>query len=388
MIETYTLQTTEADIIEDALSDIKSQLSAIKLRRSSIGLAICHYDFVSNGVVEAISNALPFPVVGITTFNQVTNTTKGLFLLTFTVLTSDDVTFAAAGSTLPDAMLKPEERIQKAYDEAFAIHGKKPSLILAFLSMIRPITGDAFLRQLDEVSGGVPCFGAVTTGDNDDGQNTFVIANGQAFSEGYAMVLITGEIEPHFFFGNFYEERLVAMSARATKVDGPLLCELNNMPATVFMEKNGVAINDDARKGLVTIPFMYKMPGDDVMIARTMGDYTEDGSAVLFGEVPEGAIFRAGLFSTEDILRKTRDVAKAAAEECPDATFFLMFSCVGRYISLGLDTDSELNGAAAQMPNNSAYLACYTSGEICPVINHGEMLNRYHNSSFVVCAIK
>ena len=70
MICAYTLSTSEVDLSQAAVDEILQQLAGIALCRNSIGILACHYAHVEYGVIAALKEALPFPLVGITTFTR------------------------------------------------------------------------------------------------------------------------------------------------------------------------------------------------------------------------------------------------------------------------------------------------------------------------------
>lgn len=387
MVKSYSLHTSEIDIAQEARDDILQQLGQVPLLQNSVGIIVCHYDFVDNGIVALLAEALPFPLVGFTTFYQATPKTNGLFELSITILTSDDVRFAVSCSTAQEREDAPQERVEHAYRAAFQVHGEAPAAIMSFLSVNRPVSGDEYLRLLDACSGGVPGFGGITTGDDETGANVYVICKDEVFSEGFAMLLIIGEVDARFYSGHYREDKLLEMTATVTKATGVVVKQLNQQPATEFLDKNGIAINPDGSTTLLTVPFLHRRPGETALVARTMGGYNQAGEALFFGEIPEGSLFRIGTASTQDILMVSRGTLEKALEDNENASVLLLFSCVGRFMALGLETTSEMDFVTDSIPQGLPYLAAYVGGEICPVVNNGKAENRYLNSSFVVFSL-
>lgn len=387
MIESFILSTSEIDDVSLAVEEITAQAESISLRSNSVGIIICHYDYVNGGALKAISEALPFPLIGITTFYQVAPGTSGLFELTITVMTSDDVKFSLAGSGHLDENVNPRKCVQDVYQKAFSPYGESPSLIFSFFSLNRPISGDEYLRLLDEASGGVPSFGAVTTGDDETGSNIHVISGGETTSYGFAMLLFLGKTEPRFYMGNYKAEKLLGMIARVTEAQGTKVQQLNEQPAVDFLVKNCFPMHEYEKNRISNVPFLYKMLEDESLIARTLGGFDDEGALLFFGEVPEKALLRVGTTSIEDILDVSKATVCQAVEENPDASVLFVFSCVGRYITLGMDPTSEMEQVANAIPGGMPYIACYVGGEVCPVIESKGMTNRFHNASFVVCAL-
>lgn len=389
MIKSYSLFTSELDDNEAAVQDIASQLKEIQLRKNTIGLVACHNEFVESGIMKEVQAVLPFPLAGIVTFYQATPEVNGLFEMTITVLTSDDVRFACAGRSLEEGAASAEKLVGDAYQQAYAEYGETPSLIFSFMTLQTPISGDCYLRLLDAASGGVLSFGSLSAGETEgDSSNLYVICGEQIWVQGFAMVLCFGEVHPKFYFRNFRTDKLLEMTATVTDAKGPVVKEFNNQPAYSFMEKNGIVLTEEEKQGLSTIPFLHKVEGEKEFVARTLGGVSGAGEALFYGEVPHGAVMRAGTVTAEDIMDLSREAVRQAVEENPEAAVLLMFSCVGRFITLGLDTTSEMDSATGAIPAGMKYLACYAGGEMCPVERHGKQVNRFHNSSFIVCALQ
>lgn len=388
MIQTYALSTSEIDVTDAALADIAGQMEAVTLLKNTVGIAICHYDFVYSGVYAALCEALPFPVIGFTTFSQANPISRGLFDLTLTILTSDDVRFATAYGDLATEGDRPYDAIvQDTYRKAAGNTGETPSLLFSFLSMQLPFTGDAYLRYIDVLNGGVPHFGALAIGEDDTSENTFVLSGDQVLRQGFVMLLMFGDVQASFYFGNYPEENLLEQSATVTRASGNCVQELSGLPAVEFLRRNGFEAGEEAKDGLLTVPFLYHAPNDRTLVARTMFDYTDDGHALFFGEIPEESVFRIGTITTDEMLCETQKTVHRAVTENPEATAFFVFSCMGRYIALGLDTTSELDIATTEIPAGKPYLMCYAGGEICPIQQPAQINNRFHNSSIVVCVL-
>ena len=386
-VKSYSLYTTQIDDADAAAEEIRRQLDEISLLANSVGILTCHYDYLAGGGVAVVAKMLPFPVVGYTTFYQAVPQHNGLFELCVTVLTSDSVRFGTAFASA-DSGQSPYDIIADAYGEACRDENDPPSLLMGFVSAARPISGDAFLRILDETTGGIPCFGAVAISDQDDGQDTYVLAGARQTEVGFVLLAFFGEVDSHFYYGSFTEEMMLSVTATVTDSEGAVVKKLNKLDAVTFLEKSGLEINAESRSGLVTIPFLHRRPDEEAAVARTMVDFTDEGHAVFFGEIPENSSLRIGYATPDDLLRVTAATAQEAIAESGERAIYFMFSCVGRYLTLGLDSEVELRRATQGLPADASFLATYVGGEICPVHVGGQLLNRYHNSSFVICALR
>ncbi|MDL2217474.1 FIST C-terminal domain-containing protein [Christensenellaceae bacterium OttesenSCG-928-M15] len=387
MIKAYSITTTEIDDVEAALQDILAQTKRLPLKKNNVGIVVCHHDFVNGGIVRAASGALPFPLVGITTFYQAAPSVMGLFELTITVLSSDDVCFSVAFGEDATGDGDPKNIVFETYERARRVYEKQPSLIMSFLSMNRPTSGDEYLRYIDEISGGVNNFGAVATGDDEAGENLFVLCGETASFTGFAVLLFIGAVEANFYYGNYKPDKMLELTATVTRAEGTKLYELNGQPAVAYLRKSGLSLMDSERDKINTIPLLFKMPGDDALIARNFAGFDDDGALLGLAEIPEQATLKIGTFSIEDILDVSDDTIKQALRENPQAEAIFMFSCLGRYIILGLDPTLEMEHVVSAVKNDAPYLMSYVGGEICPVVSAGKMRNCYHNASFIVCTL-
>ena len=390
VLKAYTLATAEIDDRGAALAEIGAQAAALPLQGVSVGIIVCHNDYVQNGTVKALAGALPFPLVGATTFYQMAPGVDGLFNLTITVLTGDGLCFGVACSNGAPRNQSPEDIVRATYQRAAAAcPGGKPVLALSFLSLQRPVSGDEYLRLIDDCSGGVPHFGAVAIGDDDTGLDVSVLCGGVAYQRDFAILLVSGTVQVRFQHGNYKLDRLLEMTATVTGAEGASVTHLNGQPAADFMRKNGFALEDGDRDLVSNIPFLFKPAVGGVPIARTLCGFNPDTGALHFlGEVPTGVLLRVSSVSIEDILDVSKSTILRALSAHPDAAAVFIFSCVGRYVTLGLDSNLEMQQATGLLPPGTPYLACYVGGEICPAGETPETLqNRYHNASFVVCTL-
>ena len=120
MIDMYVARTSEIDEIEAAIDEIKEQIDLSALKKNSGGIIFCHIDFVESGVVMELCNILPFDVIGMTSMVGASCDSYGLYDLTLTILTSDEVEFKAGmsdainkGNYARKSILKPISKITK-----------------------------------------------------------------------------------------------------------------------------------------------------------------------------------------------------------------------------------------------------------------------------------
>lgn len=132
MIESRLLYTGEIDDPEAAVHEIEQQMNQVNLLKNSVGMVVCHSDYVENGTVAALAELLPFSIAGYTTFSHVTAAGGGEYDLSVTILTSDDVRFAVTQSApvvVGEDLYPP---LQAVYQAGIAGFEEKPAFIMNF----------------------------------------------------------------------------------------------------------------------------------------------------------------------------------------------------------------------------------------------------------------
>jgi hypothetical protein len=119
----------------------------------------------------------------------------------------------------------------------------------------------------------------------------------------------------------------------------------------------------------------------------------EDGSGTFFGDVPEGTLANVCLVSKKDITASCRESMQYLLEEAGKQTGYqystiFCFSCCGRAMILGADSNAEGNIIKEFMPPGLNLAGAYCLGEICPArYQDGEASNRFHNCSITFCML-
>jgi hypothetical protein len=94
-----------------------------------------------------------------------------------------------------------------------------------------------------------------------------------------------------------------------------------------------------------------------------------------------------GVFASEEVLGASRKmIEKLNAEQ--DIQALIMFSCLGRRLSLHEEPLKELRLVAEVINRNTLYMIAYSAGEICPVYTGARtMENRFHSYTLVACIL-
>lgn len=385
MIRSYTAATAEIDDSQGAVAEILKQLALPDAigPQNTIGIISCYAEFVESGVYAALCQALPFDVVGTTTIAAGTKGEAGELLLTLMVITGDDLAVATAVSGIAgeeDAGLLAE-----MYASAREELTEEPKLILSFAPLSPTFSNDFYVKTMDELSGGVANFGTVTVDHNPDYHDAQVLINGEAYRDRFAIVLLAGEIEPTFYIGTISDDKIFPEQGVVTEVVGPLLKSINNVVTADHLQSLGLEKDaDGAIVGVNAFPLIVDLGDGTESIVRVMFATTPEGYAVCGGNIPVGATLSIGEFNKDEILATTRRTLKTAA--AGGHHNLLLYSCVGRYFTLGYETMGELD-LTADILGDTSHMTAYSGGEICPVYDRdGQTHNRNHNSTVVVLA--
>jgi hypothetical protein len=384
MINMYTARTSEIDEIDEAINEIKSQIDFSALKKNSGGLIFCHIDYIESGVVAALCDILPFNVIGMTSMVGADEHGYGLFDLTLTVFTSDEVSFEA-GMTNGINRDNYAEEAEKLYGSMRGRVENDPAMIFTFMPYIRDVSGYEVVAAMDAACKGIPMWGSITNNIDFNYETVQTICNGEHLSAGVAMMFVNGPAKPKFIVSSIPERNIANNRAIITKSAGAVLYEVNDMPILEYLANIGLIITKD---NITTTPLMVYYSGAAEPVA--LGFYTlfEDGSVLTGGEMPEGTSFAVGSIDAQGIFESAEDGLKKILEiDKRQAT--LLLPCVTRYIMLAPDQESELRLINEKLAGSgSPFMMGYSGGEICPMPGpDGKLYNRFHNYTFCACVL-
>jgi hypothetical protein len=386
MIRTITAHTTEIDDVELAVKEMQSQLqSSGPLKKNTVGVIACHYEFALSGVVKALHESLSFPILGAITSAQAVAAESGALLLTLMVLTSDDAEFVTA-MTSP-LRGQSGELIANTYTEAASPRNEKPSLILAYAPFMVENSGDEYVNILTKVSGGAPCFGTLAVDDTPDFSNCFMIYNGEHYNDRMVMLLIYGDIKPKFFIATISSDKIIGKSALVTKSEGHILMDVNDRPVVEYFENLGLTKASETAYAMTSLPFMLDYGDGTPWVSKVFIGLSPEKHAICAGAMPEGATLYIGVFDKNDVLLTSEDaVKKALGEAAGGASGLLIYSCISRSMSLGADQLMELDMIKENISDRIPFMMAYSGGELCPTqISKEHAVNRFHNNAFIAC---
>jgi hypothetical protein len=387
MISSICFKTTEADDVDVAVAEIAGQLAEKKLFRHSVGIVSCFADFISSGVVSALAERLPFPIVGTTTLAAAASGFQGEIVLILTVFTSDEIEFIVG--VTGTIMEEDEAPLKAAWEEATAGKLGKPSLMLSFAPLLANASADFYVDTWSRITGNIPNFGTLTVDHNKDYHEAQTIMGKEAFRDRYVFVLFYGSLKPEFFVGGLSEEKAFREKGVVTSSHGNLLKEVNGVPVADYLASLGLEKDESGvLKGINSFPFILDYNDGTPPVIRVMFAITPDGSAACGGKIPKGTTLSVGIMNIEEVLTTTSNLLHQAKEKAREGKkSLLIFSCVGRYFAQKYNTTAEMD-KAQEILGDVPFHFCYSGTELCPMLGKDEKIaNRSHNDTIIICVL-
>lgn len=386
MIRMLTASTMEIDEIDLAVSEILQQLNLSEnLLSNSLGILNCHEDFMISGVLNALCEKLPFPVIGNTTAGNAVPNQASTLQLCISVLTSDKLEFETVlqdGITVSNAVAP----IQSGYQSAFNKRNDTPALVYAILPFFEDLGAEVLAKALFDVVGDVPVYGGITCNHtiSTEGASTFL--NGQVHQDAAVFALIYGDIKPRFIYSAFPKEKYQLYSGLVTQAQGHVVNTINDKPAEEYMKHIGLTEHGGLDDELIkTIALSVDYQDGTEQVVRAILNFTNDGSMTCCGIIPQGASISVGMIDRDEVLQTAR---KTLNEETTKyaTTGLIAVSCMARELALGLDSTAELELLDEVTCGKYPFHGYYSAGEICPqYTSDGKTINRFHNFTFTAC---
>ena len=379
MVKMYTAYTLEVDDKDYALKEILQQLNLEQNQRKyTAGILICHSDFIETGVTQEIAEKLPFDVVGCTSLaNMITGMDDSL-MLTVSIFTSDDIRFSAFGAS----DLENRDSVAKAYTAAKLDNA--PALVVPFIPLLISIAHEQIMLDLDEVTDGVPIYGAVAADHTPDYSTCYTILNGKVSKSSMTALAFWGDLNPVFYYSEMSEKYIQRQRAVITKSEGNMLIEVNHISVPEYLKTIGV-MEGAAAETLGAVPLLIDFGDGTPLVARGLHTITEDGHAYCGGFMPENAALGIGSIERDDVLRLTDETLQSVMNSGKNQGL-LMFPCGSHFLVLGADAQEQKDIIANKIQSNLPYQLCYSGGEICPAYDEeGKIHNRFHSFTFTAC---
>ena len=391
MLRCASIYTYELDDPELALAEVTASLAdKISLLEHSVGIVMCHPEFIASGVLAHICAHLPFEVAGTTTASQAVTGEAGELMLTIFVMTADDVSFRTGVTN--SVIENIDGRTKAAFDAATAGSTGQPDLALIFPPFLVGPSGDAYVRAWGKVIPNTPLFGTLATDDSISFAGAEIIYHGTSYTTAMSFVLCYGNIVPRFFIATLPQHHAASHTGEVTKSDGPYVYEINHTNAYEYLNSLEYIRDLNAIDNLALVPFLVNLrkrgDHDDVSVVRGHASFTEDGSAIFRGDMDEGSTFTFLALDPDGILATARQPI-AEINSLADINGALLFSCSDRRIALyGTDPAIELRSVKDAIHPKIPFMMGYSGGQICPTsIKDNVPTNRFHNYSLVMLAI-
>ena len=379
MIKSFIATTREIDDAQVAVDEILAALDCDKnLMKNSLGIVSCFSEFEETGVLKAICNALPFDCIGATSCVCAADQEIDQIILVVTVLTSDDCEFRTTAFPINENY---EDAVCSAVSELMENHSEKPALFLSYFPLSKTIGGDMILAVLDQTANEIPVFGTVAVDHNVDYSTAGTIFNGNLYKDEAVLCAVYGPVSIAFEVVSLDENKIRKQKAIITESKGSLLIGVNGKSVREYLPEIGM--KESEFLGLV--PFVIDHKDGTKPVARAVYAFTPEGYAVCGGAMPEGATLSIGRVDADDVLSTTENMFEQLVDK--DNNFILSYSCLARYLALGLNVTSEAEKIKAAADGANYHFA-YSGGEICPLSDSdGKLKNYFHNYSIVFCKL-
>lgn len=383
----------------------RSILAKLKLQRRSVGILYATMAFDFAKLLSGLRAHLEIPVVGCTTYSNVTEAGYAEESAVLLVLTSDSL---EVGVGLGEGLSRDAEAAAAAACEAAERQMQgPPRLILTFpdVALTHSLSADTILQSLSRrypqalIVGGLP-------GDGGQYERTYQFLGTQVYSDSIPVVLLGGDIHPIVATRSGWVP--TATKGRVTRSEAGRLCEIDGRPAIEYLKRYIADVDDPDILG------SYPLAMYDADLSRLSEKYSkyavmrfafrydkESGAVHYAVPIPVGTEVSLARGSRDDAIAGLDEAARCIAESTRgrEVSCVMFFSCAARKLLLGLQIDREVEALKAHfshkkegandVANPVAISGWYTYGEIGPIDSADEHLRkvRFHNATIVLCAL-
>jgi len=227
-------------------------------------------------------------------------------------------------------------------------HFAQPAFIISGSNIDTPgeLIMEGILEEIDEhtkVVGGM-------AGDDKHLEGNCVFTNNRESYQG-VLALIIDEQKITLAGEAVSGWKAVGTERTITECNGPWILSIDGKPAMEVVNKFiGIEINDSSKDGGynhigTTFPIQIQQEKGAPVMRPLLFYNNENGSIMCGGSVVRGSRFRFSLPPDFEVVDSVIDSARTIKEnELSDADAILVFSCIGRKLSLGPMTSSEVKG--------------------------------------------
>ena len=393
MIKLFSAFTEEIDDVDTAISEILHQLDLEhSLMKNSVGILHCYHEFIDSGVVKALSEKLPFDIIGITVpYVRLSKKASSMGLM-LNILTSDDVDFITGisepidlgGGNLKQTTEKLCSEISKKLKG-----DEKPPMLMAFgpFMHVLKINGDEFVENISNYFPNVPVFGAFAFSEEIDFSKCYTLYNGGSYESAVGLIALTGNVHPSFLTMSVPEKNILGELATVTKSTGNILHAINGVSVEDYALSIGLIEQKGALEKLYTTPIIAKLDDGSTVVRVCIGGDGQ-GGAIMGGHVPEGAKIGFTMLEFSDTISTSDEIARKTMEIL-DGRNIIIYTCMARLEFLGTNQrEMEANTICKFLGDSTCFYIAYAGGEIFPYqLPDGKFANHLQNFSIVVCML-
>jgi len=383
-----------SECLEDSLEAGREAAVMVKerlvLAENCVGILLCSIEFDLADVIKGIRLELDIPLIGATTYSEVTG--DGYFedAVTLMVLSADVLHIGlGVGESLGE---NPQAACQQAWQQAMNQINGEPKLAVVFPDAGLNFKGEEVITALHELNAnGIPIAGGCP-GDGGRFQQTFQVLNDQVYTDSIPLLLLGGDIDACVMSVTGW--RPMGHHATITEADGNRLIEVDDRPTAEFLQRYIPNMDDPDIAGAYPIALMEETvhhEGRHHYVIRSPFFTDEMGAVMYGGLVPKGGKIQMG-HSTRDMIYQSIDNATARLKQhlgkrAPACVLFA--SCGARKLMLGIHVEKETKGIKQGLGSDLVMQGFYSYGEIGAYDSSDKALDdiRYHNNTLTMCAI-
>lgn len=387
-----TASTTQLDDMDEASDELASTiLKKVAMGARAAGVLFCSIELDLGALLAALRSRLDIPLIGCTTYSEATEDGYFEASASLLVITSDSLSVGLGlGERLSEDV---DAAVTKAYGEARAALGEDPKLIITFPDAALTAKGEAVLDALARKNtGAAPVFGGCP-GDGGRFKQTFQLCGDKVCSDSIPILLLGGDIHPLVITRSGWIP--IGAKARATKVAGNRLLEIDDKPAIDYLKRYVGNTDDPEILGTYPIAMLDESLGADAgryFVLRSPFSYDKETGAIdLGGQIPQGGVIQMARGTRDDVLGGASDAAGRLVEAANDQQLscVLFASCGARKLMLGMATERELALIRGKLPSGLPIAGFYSYGEMGAIDSTDPRLAapRFHNTTLVLCGL-
>ena len=399
-MESKVAYTEELDDLEEAAREIFEQFSDFTLKENSLAIIFMEEDVEYLELYEALREQWDFPIIGCTATAMLMSGdgyhSDGISVM---VMTADDCRFVAG---VTDELNRDnyKDNIEALYKDLTGQLGEEEKIIISYgvcVTAKNHVAADDLLATTAEVSNKKPIVGGLAS-DRFNFEDTRVFCNDRLIKNGQVMALVSGDIEPAYFYVTSIENRASEQSFRITKSEHNEVFCLDGEPMMDVLAREGFEVgkSDVLREYLLT-PFIVTIPqpgGGSIRAARNLSLINpENKSGVFLGAMPEGSSLQIGMINRdrvkETVVSATKEMVDYIKSSGRKYSTVICTSCAARFLAMSSRIEQEASDWIATIPGDLNLIGMYSNGEFCPVPdeNSGTEYNTFHNFTLVLLLI-